>query len=67
MFWDELRRIATQRRLSIAALIAHVDGIRGDANLSSALRIHVLETLREERGTPPSADPNSSSSPEHFF
>lgn len=67
IFWDELRRIAAYRGLSIAALIAHVDGMRGEANLSSALRIHVLETLREERRVQPSTNQNSAYSPEHFF
>lgn len=42
-FLDELRGIAETRGMTLAALIAEVDGERPrDANLSSALRIFVL-------------------------
>ncbi len=47
-FWKELAAIAQARRLSLDALVAEVDRARGTAgNLSSALRLHVLETLRK--------------------
>jgi predicted DNA-binding ribbon-helix-helix protein len=47
-FWKELAAIAQARRLSLNALVAEVDRARGTAgNLSSALRLHVLETLRK--------------------
>ena len=43
-FFDRLLAIAARRSISLAALIAEVDDARPrDANLSSALRIHVLE------------------------
>lgn len=42
-FWDALRKIAERRQMSIAALVASVDAQRGEANLSSALRVFVLE------------------------
>jgi predicted DNA-binding ribbon-helix-helix protein len=42
-FWRRLRRIAAERGLSVNALAALVDGSRGDANLSSAIRVFVLE------------------------
>lgn len=42
-FWRRLRRLAAVRGLSINGLAAIVDASRGDANLSSALRVHVLE------------------------
>ena len=46
-FWDELKRISDQRGLSIAALIAEIDDARpADSNLSSALRIHVLQDIK---------------------
>jgi predicted DNA-binding ribbon-helix-helix protein len=41
-FWEALQAIARQRHVSIASLIASVDAERGDANLSSALRVFVL-------------------------
>ena len=42
-FWRRLREIATERGLSVNALAASVDAARGEANLSSALRVFVLE------------------------
>ena len=49
-FFDELLRIAAQRGLSLAALVAEVDETRPrDTNLSSALRVFVLEEVK--RGT----------------
>jgi predicted DNA-binding ribbon-helix-helix protein len=48
-FWDELRTIAGERSLSIAALIAEIDDARGgEGNLSSALRLHVLAWLKQK-------------------
>jgi predicted DNA-binding ribbon-helix-helix protein len=42
-FYDDLLAIADKRGLSLAALVAEIDAARPrDANLSSALRIHVL-------------------------
>jgi predicted DNA-binding ribbon-helix-helix protein len=49
-FFDRLVAIAARRRMSLAALIAEVDDARPkDANLSSALRIHVLEDALKVR------------------
>lgn len=43
-FYDDLTAIAAERGMTLAALVAEVDATRPrDANLSSALRIHVLE------------------------
>jgi predicted DNA-binding ribbon-helix-helix protein len=47
-FWRRLRRIAAERGVSINGLAAAVDAARGEANLSSALRVFVLETLAPE-------------------
>ena len=46
-FWDELRRIAAARGLSLNTLIAEIDARRGARNLSSALRVHVLLAVRQ--------------------
>ena len=46
-FMDDLRTIAAARGIALAALIAEVDGERPrDANLSSALRIFVLDQAK---------------------
>jgi predicted DNA-binding ribbon-helix-helix protein len=42
-FWRRLRSIALERGLSLNQLAAIVDASRGDANLSSAVRVFVLE------------------------
>jgi predicted DNA-binding ribbon-helix-helix protein len=45
-FWDGLREIALKRRVTIAHLIKHIQEHRKSANLSSAIRIFVLEHHR---------------------
>jgi len=46
-FFDELVAIAARRGLALAALVAEIDRDRQrDANLSSALRVFVLEQVR---------------------
>ncbi len=42
-FWRRLRRIAAERGLSLNRLAAMVDASRGPTNLSSAIRVFVLE------------------------
>ena len=42
-FWRRLKAIAAERGLSVNALAAEIDAGRGDANLSSAARVFVLE------------------------
>ena len=46
-FWDALGDIAAAEGVSRAALVATVDAGRGTANLSSALRVFVLEWARK--------------------
>jgi predicted DNA-binding ribbon-helix-helix protein len=46
-FFKELQSIASQRDMTLAALVAEIDETRPrGANLSSALRLYVLEWLR---------------------
>ena len=49
-FWAALRDIADARGLSLAGLVAQVDASRGEANLSSAIRVFVLENVRAASG-----------------
>ena len=46
IFWSELRVIAGRRGRSVASLVAEVDAARGEANLSSALRVFVLQQAK---------------------
>lgn len=49
-FWEELNRIAGLRSMPLARLIAEIDDNReGGSNLSSALRVYVLEWVKNER------------------
>jgi predicted DNA-binding ribbon-helix-helix protein len=42
-FWRRLKALAEKRAQSLGALVAEIDAARGDANLSSAIRVFVLE------------------------
>jgi predicted DNA-binding ribbon-helix-helix protein len=44
-FWTRLKRMAGARGLSVSAVIAGIDVDRGEANLSSAIRVAILEFL----------------------
>lgn len=49
-FLDELTEAARERAVSLAALVGEIDAARPrDTNLSSALRLYVLERLRARR------------------
>jgi predicted DNA-binding ribbon-helix-helix protein len=48
-FWEELSALAQGRGLSVNALVAEIDHAKGGpGNLSSALRLHVLDTLKRK-------------------
>lgn len=43
-FWLRMKILASRRALSLSALVAQIDAARGESNLSSAIRVFVLET-----------------------
>lgn len=45
-FWDALKEAAKREGISLAALIALIDEERGDAGLSSAVRVWILNDAR---------------------
>lgn len=50
-FWTELQVLAKARGLAVAALIGEIDAERtADCNLSSAIRLHVLASLKASAG-----------------
>lgn len=50
-FFDELTRTADDRSMSLAALVAEIDADRDRRmNLSSALRLFVLDALKKRAG-----------------
>lgn len=51
-FWDELTVIAARRGVSLNALVSEIDAARGDvANLSSAVRLYILDDLKRRAAT----------------
>jgi predicted DNA-binding ribbon-helix-helix protein len=45
-FWKAIKSIAAARNLTLSELVAEVDSERRQGNLSSALRLYVLEHYR---------------------
>lgn len=53
-FWDALREIAAERKLTVAALSAEIDDARGmKSGLASAIRVYVLNWYRGARAARP--------------
>jgi predicted DNA-binding ribbon-helix-helix protein len=46
-FWKALKEIAAVRKITLSGLIASIDRTRNQDNLSSALRLFVLEFYRD--------------------
>jgi predicted DNA-binding ribbon-helix-helix protein len=46
-FWKSLKEIAGQRDMTLAQLVATIDGNREHANLSSAIRLFVLGVYQD--------------------
>lgn len=49
LFWTELKRLCAARGVSLSACVAEIDAARGAANLSSAVRVFVLEAALGRR------------------
>jgi predicted DNA-binding ribbon-helix-helix protein len=47
-FWTALREIADARQMTLSDMVAAIDSERQHANLSSAIRLFVLEHYRNE-------------------
>lgn len=45
-FWEALKEIAASRRLTLSDLVATIDSARTQGNLSSAIRLFVLDHYR---------------------
>jgi predicted DNA-binding ribbon-helix-helix protein len=46
-FWDALRVAAARRQMSVVGLVAEIDQSRGGSNLSSAVRVWLLNDVRQ--------------------
>ena len=47
-FWKTLKEIADRRHLTLSELVATIDGERQRGNLSSAIRLFVLDFYRDQ-------------------
>jgi predicted DNA-binding ribbon-helix-helix protein len=47
-FWNGLKEIAAERHVNLSELVAEIDAQRQHGNLSSALRLFVLDFFRTE-------------------
>ena len=45
-FWEALNQAAAARSTSLAGLVAEIDSTRGTRNLSSAIRVWLLQRAR---------------------
>jgi predicted DNA-binding ribbon-helix-helix protein len=54
-FWSALKEIATQRGTSLSELVTAINAGRQNSNLSSAIRVFVLEVYQNEASS--GADP----------
>jgi predicted DNA-binding ribbon-helix-helix protein len=62
-FWKGLQEIAKQREETLSHLIASIDDSRQQANLSSAIRLYVLEFYRDQYKAGATLDPSIRQSP----
>ena len=60
-FYNELKKIANEKNISINALITEIDAARENENLSSAIRVYILKYLLAGP-----AEAGSSSANAHF-
>jgi predicted DNA-binding ribbon-helix-helix protein len=51
-FWQGLKEIAGRRNMSVSALIGMIDGRRAEGNLSSGIRLFVLDYFRTLANAP---------------
>ena len=50
-FWDALQQAAAMESTTLAGLVARIDAARGEAGLSSAVRVWVLDYFRRSSQT----------------
>jgi predicted DNA-binding ribbon-helix-helix protein len=60
-FWKGLKEIAIGRAVTLSDLVASIDQERRLGNLSSAIRLYVLEHYRARSGDAPSEPPREPS------
>jgi predicted DNA-binding ribbon-helix-helix protein len=56
-FWSGLKEIAGRRDITLSDLVAAIDAQRHHGNLSSAIRLFVLEFYRQQRANQQAEQP----------
>lgn len=51
-FWEALREAATEEGVPLTVLVGRIDRARGDAGLSGAVRVWVLDYYRRKASAP---------------
>lgn len=62
-FWNGMKEIASARSLTLSELVGEIDGGRQQGNLSSAIRLFVLDYFRS-RAAPSTGNGSSRLQPE---
>jgi len=50
-FWNAVREIAGNQQVTVSSLLRQIDLERRNSNLSSAIRVYVLESVRSQAAT----------------
>lgn len=50
-FWNGMKEISSERDLTLSELVGEIDGHRQQGNLSSAIRLFVLDYFRKRSST----------------
>jgi predicted DNA-binding ribbon-helix-helix protein len=56
-FWGNLKEIARSRGMTLSEMVGYISGQRGDGNLSSNIRLFVLEYVRAQYAPGADAQP----------
>ena len=56
-FWRGLKEIASARNMTLSDLVASIDGGRQQGNLSSAIRLYVLDHYRMQAASGDPSEP----------
>jgi len=52
-FWNAVREIAGNQQMTVSSLLRQIDLDRRNSNLSSAIRVYVLENVRGQMAAAP--------------
>ncbi len=52
-FWAAVREIAVNQQMTVSSLLRQIDLDRRNSNLSSAIRVYVLESMRSQTASEP--------------